>query len=223
MQNSRYFVVDVLAAENGKYLEIFEQYREEMFNNDQGERLLSNYSKENFDLSQQISVFVAFSANTHEIFGFCSIFRPAHWPEGVVRLGNRIWIDRDQRKLVSDSAIGDPFESIRHIIQLMAKVHLVAIKKHGIKLGIFTREVRGHTRNPFSHLLNFEEIMQYGFAEDAYAYYQTVPGGEIQSCWQRILFAETVPGARVLLNSIPRITPDTYANRYLGLPTLAVG
>ncbi|WP_147127584.1 hypothetical protein [Shimia ponticola] len=217
MRDTSLVVIDVLDEKNDGYLSDFRSYLDRLQSADTDERLLENYTAARFNLEKQISVPVVFDGENGEIFGFSSVFTPDHWPSGVVRVGNRTWIDRSYRQhfLNQGMSKAETVASTKFFIELVSKYHIEVFERLKLSLAVITREAKGRNTSSLSYLAKQIETQGYSWTPDTMGYYQTVPNGNTQSCWQKIIFTEHEPGSRKLLAQIPRITTDVYSRRFL--------
>ena len=216
-------VIDVLDPRQAVRRAAFEAYRDALVAGATGERLLRNYTRERFDLDAQIAVPVVFEEGTDRIFGFSSVFRPAHWPEGTARVGNRTWIDRGARAGAAPLSRRASVDATKTFIELVAAHHVALARREGIGLLVITREAKGRGTSALPYLAKAIDTGPHAFRPDTGGYYQTVPGGGSRDCWQMIMFTEIAPGARALLHRIPRIGVDTYWWRHVADRTLGGG
>lgn len=204
-------VVDVLAQGAAALRSEFEAYRLSIARSEDA-RLHRNYGPDAFRLADQLAVLVLCERASRRILGFSSVYRPPHWPEGLIRVGNRSWLDLAARggRL---GASGGAAASVIAYCRMVARATSEAVIRNGGRLAVITREA-GTGSNAMERLARQLVTLDYAWTPMTSGYYLTVAGGTSRSCWQKLIYTEFSEGARRLLSEVPRITDDVYAARY---------
>ena len=215
--DSARLVVDVLAPQNTQYRALLERYLARIIKSGY-EILLENFSARLFDLSRLFGVPVIFERDTLRILGFSSIFRPANWPPGTARVGNRTWVDRNFRMSgpSGPSPVGKSGfkETATAFIRTVFSKNYEICKANDVSLVVITRETKGLAFNALPQIAKSisDDVLEWKIDENGY--YQTVPDGDSKDCWQKIIYAEITECSRGLLFKVNRMTCDCYNQKF---------
>lgn len=209
-------VFDLNLSENNYWRELFEKYRTEVML--KSEIRSENYTEKSFNIDKQLSTFLMYDETRESIAGVCAVFIPTHWPKTIARLYNRSFVDPFYRikglsKSNNVSNLGKG-KNIGKLCHQFSYNHMIATcKKHGVQLGVATRENTG-TSNSINVMYRCAIDKDENWKIDN-RYFLTAPYPEEAVCWQRLIYIPlSEHSAESNLNQIPNITKVEYEKRF---------
>ena len=88
-----YSTIDIRESGATCWREVFEAYRRRILIEHRDHPLICNYGPERLKVEAQTGFFLTVNARTREVAKFSTVFHPSHWPDKVMRVYNRTWVD----------------------------------------------------------------------------------------------------------------------------------
>lgn len=209
-------VYDLNKPENTQWRERFERYRHEVILAGTDEKR-ENYTERRFAIDEQLGTFLMVDREADRIAALAAVFRPAHWPTEVARIGNRTWIDPDYRasSLSGRDKGGTSLRTgNRWGVTYAYQQQMACCLAHGVRVPVMSRENRPGKANTMRAswlgLIKVHPEWRY----DDNVYFLTCANEDSYACWQKMVWKELVPDSERFIRMVKTISADEFNSRF---------